>query len=382
MPKIKKKDIDDLQCPAGKNLEYVWDSSLPGFGVRCTEKGVKSYVVRYRINSVQRIKTLARTSVIDLSEARSKAREKLGEAHGGADPFIASTKDIQTVNDLCREFQTGRKNELKPKTHKAYESLWKHITAALGPRAIIALDEQAVKILKNHLSGKETTFNRCVSLIRAALMWQGALPDNHPFKRAKLYKEKPAQRILSKNESGNFYRALGEFKRRRETGWRYADLFILLLLTGLRRDEWRKGRWEWLDLERGLYTLPDNKTGGRVVHLSSLAVEVLTDMNVAQRKRKTGYIFPAAKTRRKPMSWTWRQWDDMRRKVGLNDFRIHDMRHTAGSFAHASGGLSQRQVADFLGHTRIETANRYIHDNEKKQSAEAASAAIAESWDK
>lgn len=382
MPKLKKKDIDDLACPVGKNLAYVWDSSLPGFGVRCTQKGVKSYIVRYRIHDRQHIKTLARTSVIDLSEARNKAREKLAMAYAGEDPFIANTGDILTIEDLAREFQAGRKDELKPKTLESYDSLWKHINAAIGKTPIISLGDDSVKKLRKHLNGKHTTFNRCVSLVRAALKWQGALSDNHPFKRAVTYKEKPAQRILSKDENANFYAALGEFKRKRSTGWRYADLFILLLLTGLRRDEWRTGRWEWIKWDEGLYVLPDNKTGGRTVHLSTMALEVLGEMYQSQRKPKRGFIFPSAQSRKKSMSWTWRQWDEMRKKVGLEGFRIHDMRHTAGSIAHASAGLTQRQVADFLGHTRIETANRYIHDNEKRASAEAASAAIAESWRK
>ena len=80
------------------------------------------------------------------------------------------------------------------------------------------------------------------------------------------------------------------------------------------------------------------------------------------------------------MSWTWRQWDKIRRCAGLPDFRIHDLRHTAGSYAHSAAGLTQRQVADFLGHSKLETSSRYIHDAEMRKAADAAGMAISDSW--
>lgn len=381
MAKLKKIDIDKLDCPADKNLIYLWDSSMPGFGVRCTTAGIKSFVVRYRLAGKQRIKTLGRIAVLDLTDARSLARNCLADAHKGEDPFISCEKDIQTVKELARAFQDGRRGELKDKTLESYESLWKHIIKAIGKDPVVMLSEDSVKRLRKELSTKPTTFNRCLSLVASALKWHGSLTENHPFRRAKKYKEKPRQRILSKQENTDFYIALGEYKKNRKPGWRYADLFILLLLTGLRRDEWRRGRWEWIDWPQVLYTLPDNKTGGRVVYLSSLAIAVLEDIWSKAGNPKRGFIFPSPSDKKKPMSWTWRVWDSMRREVGLDGFRIHDMRHTAGSYAHSIGNLTQRQVADFLGHKRLETSSRYIHDEEKRESAEAAARAISKGWE-
>lgn len=384
MSKLKKSDIDGLACPEGKNLVYLWDSSLPGFGVRCTSAGVKAFVLRYRHGKKQRIKTIGRAAgelALDITAARDRARDKLGEAHKGGDPFISTSRTVETVSDLAAAFQEGRAGELKTKTLESYVSLWKHIVAAIGDTAVAALDESSVRALRDELGDKKTTFNRCLSLVLSALKWRGLLSDGHAFKRAKKYKENTRQRILSKDENENFYKALGEWKRERRGGWRYADLFILLLLTGLRRDEWRTGRWEWINWEESLYTLPDNKTGGRVVYLSTLATEVLRDMWVKAKKPKRGFIFPAADgTKKAPISWTWRLWNRMRKEVGLSGFRIHDMRHTAGSYAHSRGGLTQRQVADFLGHHRLETSSRYIHDEEKRQGAEIASKAISQEW--
>lgn len=380
MSKLTRSAIDALE-PKGENLNYLWDSTLPGFGVRCSPAGVKAFVLRYRLGTKQRIKTIGRVSTLDISEARDRARAKLAEVHKGADPFVGSGEPVKSVNDLRRAFTAGRNPELKAKTRANYESLWaQHICPAIGTELIVSLSDESVARLRSRLAKKPTTFNRACSLILSALKWKGIATETHPFKRVKKFKENHRQRILTQKENADFYAALGKYKADKRAGWRYADLFILLLLTGLRRDEWRTGRWEWVSWPEEIFTLPDNKTGGRLVYLSSLAIAVLNEMWVAQGKPKRGFIFPAPHKKNKAMSWTWRVWDAMRRDIALEGFRIHDMRHTAGSYAHSIGKLTQRQVADYLGHQRLETSSRYIHDDEKRKSAEIAAGAVAASW--
>ena len=115
-----------------------------------------------------------------------------------------------------------------------------------------------------------------------------------------------------------------------------------------------------------------------MVYLPELALAILRDLAGGKRP-KSGFIFPSARTKKKALSWTWREWDTMRRDLSLQGFTVHDMRRTAGSKAHGKG-LSQRQVADLLGHKRLETSSRYIHDPEKRKTAEAAAAAMSEDW--
>lgn len=380
MPKFTKNSIDRLKCPKGKNLVFLWDPATPGFGVRCTRNGVKSFVLRYRLAGRQRIKTVARVGAMDISKAIRKARALLGDVYAGKDPFSRKGGAIKTVRELSEAFQVQRAYELKPKTLQSYESLWIHINDAIGKVGIEFIDADSIAKLRKTLKDSPTTFNRCVALILTALKWYGIGVDNHPLKQVKRYKEKTRQRILSKDENTAFYKSLAAYKTAKRPGWKYADLVVLLLLTGLRRDEWRLGRWEWVDLESGLYILPDNKTGGRTVYLSTPAVDKLREIKADEGDPIGGFIFPAVRNKKKAMSWTWRQWDKIRRQAGLPDFRIHDLRHTAGSYAHSHAGLTQRQVADFLGHAKLETSSRYIHDAEKRKAAEAAGNAIAESW--
>lgn len=377
MAKITRASIEALK-PSGP-FSYLWDSTLPGFGVRITAAGVKSFVLRYRVEGRQRIKTLGRVEVLELSEAQALAKSKLAALYTGADPF-SQREAVHTLNDLAIAFQRGRKADLKPKTWKGYESLWQAvILPAIGSRPIKALNDEDTASLRRKVGKKHATFNRACALIVAALKWHGIPVEGHAFKKVAKYRERQRERILSSDENQRLYNAFSEYKRTRRTGWRYVDLFALLLLTGLRRDEWRLGRWEWINWEEGLYILPDNKTGGRVVYLPEIGIKILRDLHAAAKRPKSGFIFPSARTKRKAISWTWRQWDEVRADLALQGFTVHDMRRTAGSKAHA-GGLNQRQVADLLGHKRLETSSRYIRDSEKKQTADKAAAAVATDW--
>lgn len=377
MAKITRASINDLK-PSGP-FSYLWDSTMPGFGVRVTAAGVKAFVLRYRIKGRQRIKTLGRVDILELSEAQAIARQRLAALYSGADPF-SQRGQIETLTHLANAFQRERKDEIKPKTLKNYESLWNaHILPCLGTRPIRSLIEEDTALLRRRLAKKPATFNRACTLILCALEWHGISVDGHPFKKVTRFRERQRDRILSPDENKRLYNSFSEYKAKRLTGWRYVDLFALLLLTGLRRDEWRLGRWEWIKWDEGVYALPDNKTGGRIVYLPEMALKILREMHAGQKSPKAGFIFPSARTKKKPISWTWRQWDDMRQRLGIQGFTVHDMRRTTGSKAHGKG-LSQRQIADVLGHKRMETSNRYIHNPEKKASAEAAARAVSEEW--
>jgi integrase len=66
-------------------------------------------------------------------------------------------------------------------------------------------------------------------------------------------------------------------------------------------------------------------------------------------------------------------WSKLRKTIGMDDVRIHDLRHTLGSLGHMAG-LSQREIADMLGHRKMATTERYVHgyDDRKRKNAQVA----------
>ena len=91
---------------------YLWDSVLPGFGVKALKTGRKSYIVKYRVGggraAKQRWLKLGDCNVLKLPKARERAQQVLADAARGEDPQ-ADKQDknkLQTLNDVWGRFET------------------------------------------------------------------------------------------------------------------------------------------------------------------------------------------------------------------------------------------------------------------------------------
>jgi integrase len=105
-----------------------------------------------------------------------------------------------------------------------------------------------------------------------------------------------------------------------------------LVLTGARRGEIQGLQWREVDIDRRSIVLPDarSKTGARRIPLSDAAIEVLQGI-----KRKGDYVFPANRANAASGHTVGlpRAWRAIRDEAGLDDLRIHDLRHSFASFA-------------------------------------------------
>lgn len=128
----------------------------------------------------------------------------------------------------------------------------------------------------------------------------------------------------------------------------------LLLLTGARRGEILRLRWEWVDLERGILFLPDSKTGKKAIILNGPAAAILESL-----PRVGPWVVPGAdpETSRTDLKKTW---TTLCRRAKLDGVRLHDLRHTHASFG-VSAGFGLPIVGKLLGHTQPQTTARYAH---------------------
>ncbi len=130
----------------------------------------------------------------------------------------------------------------------------------------------------------------------------------------------------------------------------------LLVLTGARLSEVLTLRWEHVDLGRSCLRLPDSKTGAKVVYLNAPARDLLAKQ---PRVEANPYVVPGGKQGAHLVDLQ-RPWRSIRARAGLQDVRIHDLRHSFASVG-ASGGLSLPMLGKLLGHTQAATTARYAH---------------------
>ena len=101
--------------------------------------------------------------------------------------------------------------------------------------------------------------------------------------------------------------------------------------------------------------LPDSKTGAKVIPLGAAALEVLGDV---PRIEGNPYVLPGLEGRH--FVGLQKAWERIRKRAGLDDVRLHDLRHSFASVAVA-GGDSLYLVGKVLGHQQARTTERYAH---------------------
>ena len=180
----------------------------------------------------------------------------------------------------------------------------------------------------------------------------GLRPEgSNPCRRIRRYRRKGRERFLSDDE----LRRLSAALRKHADEWPLQVAAIrLLLLTGCRKGEILTLRWS--DYREGHLFLRDSKTGPRTVWLSEPARTILDGL-----PRSGRWVFPAAGGNRPhSASWLHIAWWRIRTEAGLDDVRLHDLRHT-----HASIALRQGEtvlaIGRLLGHASPETTLKYTH---------------------
>lgn len=143
----------------------------------------------------------------------------------------------------------------------------------------------------------------------------------------------------------------------RESSWSKLYLLVILAITtGMRKSELMYLRWSDIDFDTDLARLSDTKNGEpRVNPIPKPAMDELKNF----RQVGNSYIFNSPAKPNKPFEFR-RRWFDALKQAGIEEFRFHDLRHTAASYL-VMGGATLHEAAEILGHKSTETTKRYAH---------------------
>lgn len=368
---LSAKKLKSLSCPPGKAKENVWDSGCKGLMLELRESGGKTWYLRY---VTQRGKPrqfrLGDASVISLEQARKRSDELRGQIALGNDPLDAKTelKQVPTfaafVQDRYMPFIKGYKRSW----HIDESLLRNHLLPVFGKHYLDQITKDEVIALHQNrraTGGAPASANRLLILIRyifnLAVRWETPGILKNPTSGVPLFEENnKRERYLSPEEAGRLYAAI-------QTSESKMLKFIvpMLIFTGARKREVLDARWCDIDTVKCVWRIAVNKSGkARHVPLSTGALELLTEVKKANEDSKmkqteSEWVF-ANPDSGKPYVQMYYAWDAARKRAGLPDFRMHDLRHTFASFL-INAGRSLYEVQKILGHTQIKTTQRYSH---------------------
>ena len=181
----------------------------------------------------------------------------------------------------------------------------------------------------------------------------------------------PLTQFLLCEEVRRLHRALDRHAMRSASVRQQADIIRLLLLTGCRRNEILALRWSEVHPD----ALADSKTGPRRVPLGARAQAIIA----RQPRGESPFVFPSPHHPSRPRTTDLALWNTVRREAGIEDVRLHDLRHSVASHA-VMQGVPVPVVSRLLGHTNPRMTLRYAHlsNRDIETAAERIGTALAQ----
>ena len=351
--------------------EYtVRDTVVPSLGVRVHSSGGCSYVHFVEGRKV----SLGPASLKTVEEARADSRAQLSVG-------VTEKKNAPLFGDfVASPWRDSWVHRCKPTTIRWRD--W-HLENRLLPEfGGLRLDRITPMMVHRWFDDYSRTApcnaNHCLQTLRHILNHAvvcGHVPSN-PARSVKFNPGRKITRFLSRKELDRLHEVLNRrdrFTKTRASQRQQVDIIRLLLLTGCRKSEIVRLRRDEVAGARLL--LPDSKTGARTVFLNAEARAIIERRIVGG----TEFLFPSPKDAGRPLGNALSLWYAVRKEAGLEDVRLHDLRHSYASHA-VMRGTPLPVVARLLGHSRTTMTLRYAHtgDRETEAAAERIGGVISE----
>ena len=376
MPKLTQKIISAIK-PREREFT-VWDTEVPAFGVRVRPSGIMAYVLIYRPQG--RRKTIGKPSVLTLEQARKQAKQFAAEVELGGDPAQVKTKRREgTLATAFQDYEATHLPKMSAEYQAAQRRLFKRLLIPkLGDKAIIDITRADIRELTDKLVAQKVPYG-AINLHSAAsafLTWcvDRELIAANPLHRAQMpVRRKSRERWLDQAELV----AIWDACERLLPHWRF--LIRLLMLTGQRKGELLKARWEEFDLENGVWQLPDHRTKNRRAHrlqLSGFALEVLKAIPRADGQE---LLFPSTLGPRNPTGDEGEvpftgfsvPVKTLKDAVTLSPWRIHDLRRSVATHM-GKLGIAPHLISALLNHMAVRGVTAvYLRHRYDKEVGEA-----------
>lgn len=368
---------------AGKKRTDYYDTAITGFTLEVRPSGLKVFVLRYfNEYGKQCQRKIGVLGDITFAQAQKIAKKLRAEVVMGGDPAArkADKKAVPTYQTLANEHLAFARNHLRrpENVDRVMRShllpRWKDERVdTINPKDVAKWlsDKRKQGLAASTVEKIRVTFGRSFEL---GLKWNTPGITQNPVRSVPRQKVPRGRvRYLTSAEANRLIEA-----SKASLNPSMFAIVSLLLLGGMRKNELLQTRWRDVDLERGQLFIPQSKTGtSRFVPLSEQAIEIIKGL---PRYAGCEWMIVNPKTK-KPLTDIKHPWQTLRKAAGLDDLRIHDLRHAAASFM-VQAGIDLFCVGRVLGHADHASTMIYAHlaDSNMKNAVEAGAAKMAVAW--
>ena len=380
--KLTEKLVKNAQPVAGKDYQ-LFDSELRAFALIVYRSGSKAFTIDYRHAGRPRRMVFGRWPEWSVSAARIRAKELRRDVDAGYDPLKQrqQMREQPRIRYLIDRYLIEHASKLAKANEADQHSMMEKLVAPHWENRLVSeitrsdVEQLLTKVAEGRarphkakpnnrarkLQGPKKTpirANRVGEALRKAFSlaiewgWREDNPASGFYRRL----ENPRERFLTKDEIDRLANALDH-----DEDQRAADIIRICMLTGARVGEVRQSRFEQFNLDLLIWTKPASTTKQRRMHRVPISENVAAI--VRQRKlvvpNSSPWVFPGD-VAGQPVIEIRRFWKRIQREAQIEDVRIHDLRHTFASLL-VSGGASLEMIGNLLGHTQLQTTQRYAH---------------------
>ena len=357
--------VKRIECEQDKSKQEFYDNEIKGFSLEVRANGTKTYYIRTKGADGKRVaKKLGDAKVISVKDARAKAIKLKRKIESQVDNLTLEAENSGQTMTL-EEFYNDHYLPYIKKQIKSYEtniSVFKnHILPYFGLKNMVEIKKSEIITLHSNMvqikklapatANKVLVFISHIFNVALELEIKGI--EVNPASKIKPYVLNNAkERYLTKEEAARLIEVINQTQQNIHLKY----IIPMLILTGARKGEVLKAKYEDFNLSQLTWTIPISKSGKkRILPLTPQLLELYNSIP----KTNGEYLFASPVTG-KPYVSIYNSWNSARTKAGLKDVRMHDLRHSFAS-ALVNSGRSLYEVQTLLGHSTSTMTQRYAH---------------------
>jgi integrase len=395
---LTDRKVATLAVTGGRARQDYWDSVVPGFGVRVTDKGARTYTLAGRFGGSKFFarREIGKVGALTLSAARDKAREWIALASQGRDPKLEEARvKREQATKLAHSFESVAADFVAwcrgPDETRPRQRQWREVARQVDilvtewrGRPIVDIErDEIIALVRRKATTAPHAARNLLGVVKSLLGWAreqnyalryNAAADIRP---GRILGDKVARdRVLDEHELRALWAASGRM------GYPIGPVYQMLVLSGLRLGEVARATWDEIDLDGRLWTIPSSRMKGRngrvqphVVPLTPRMVEVFASL---PRFKSGPYIFSTTFGRR-PVVVGAHIKDRLDAELRFKTpWRNHDIRRGVRS-GLASLGIADPVAESILAHVPPgirATYNRHNYLEERRTALKRWSAFI------
>jgi len=342
----------------------IYDTAAPYLALVVIPTGTRTFYYCRRIRGKLQYIRIGKATEVPLAQARAAALEISRRIAAGLAPVDVPEPETVTLGQIWRDYITMRRarGDRERSTTISARRFEMYVPGALADREAGKVTRKEVQDLTFEIG--ERSGKRCATLLmidlRAAYNYArktGTVACDNPAAGLTLFPNVERERFLRDDEARRFFAALQQAENEN-----FRDFVMLAILTGKRKNEILRLKWEHVDLAQSMLIIPrENAKNGRAdfAVLDAAAAEILQRRRNAaiERGERSPWVF-AADTPCCHYSSPEKAFRALLARAGIADFRIHDMRRTLASYM-AANNASLHTIATTLGQTSTAATHIY-----------------------